>query len=126
MRLETTLWLRKAEGDFRVARHVLAVTDEPVYEAVSFHAQQCVEKYLKACLIEWEIPFPNSHNLSLLLRLLVPRQPLWAGYLPQMLILTAYAVAPRYPPEDVDLETATESLQIATHLRSLFREALGV
>ncbi|MBY0525833.1 MAG: HEPN domain-containing protein [Gemmataceae bacterium] len=42
-------------------------------EAVCFHAQQCVEKYLKAILVYRSIPFPKSHNIRVLMAL-VPRR----------------------------------------------------
>lgn len=47
MKRETKEWVSKAEGDWRVAQREMAATD-PVNDAVCFHAQQCVEKYLTA------------------------------------------------------------------------------
>lgn len=44
-------WIAKAEGDFRTAQRELAATEAPNYDAVAFHAQQCIEKLLKALLI---------------------------------------------------------------------------
>lgn len=46
----TIEWADKAEGDFATAQRELDAADHPNYDAVCFHAQQCVEKYLKACL----------------------------------------------------------------------------
>jgi hypothetical protein len=50
----TSEWADKAEGGFATAQRELNVPDHPNYDAVCFHAQQCVEKYLKACLQEGE------------------------------------------------------------------------
>jgi HEPN domain-containing protein len=41
-------WIAKAEGDFRTASRELVVVDRPNYDAVCFHAQQCIEKLMKA------------------------------------------------------------------------------
>jgi HEPN domain-containing protein len=43
----TQEWIDKAEGDFRTATREIQVTQDPSYDGVCFHAQQCVEKYLK-------------------------------------------------------------------------------
>lgn len=40
----TKEWIEKAEGDYKVAARERR-TKLPVYEAVCFHAQQCIEKY---------------------------------------------------------------------------------
>jgi HEPN domain-containing protein len=49
---------QKADGDYT---KFLAQASAPVYDAICFHAQQCVEKYLKAWLQEANIAFrPRS------------------------------------------------------------------
>src|SRR2546421_5742031 len=40
------------EGDFATAQRELGAIQDPNYDAVCFHAQQCAEKYLKAFLQE--------------------------------------------------------------------------
>lgn len=44
-------WLDKAEGDYRVAKRELRAAERPNYDAVCYHAQQCVEKLMKAVLV---------------------------------------------------------------------------
>lgn len=98
----TREWVEKAEGDFATARRELRVRQAPNYDAVCFHAQQCAEKYLKACLQEADIPFGRTHNLLALLGLLLPVEPVletWRSYL--------------------------RALADATRLREVFHEALG-
>lgn len=46
----TAEWLDKAEGDFAVMERESRVRRNPAHDIACFHAQQCVEKYLKARL----------------------------------------------------------------------------
>jgi HEPN domain-containing protein len=75
MKQITQEWVDKAEGDFATAQRELQVQEMPNYDAVCFHSQQCVEKYLKACLQEENIAFNRIHDLSRLLDLLLPVEP---------------------------------------------------
>ncbi len=55
----------------------MAATEFPNYDAVCFHAQQCVEKYLKARLADGEVAFPKLHDLGALLNFVLPLEPSW-------------------------------------------------
>jgi predicted nucleotidyltransferase len=44
-------WVVKAEHDLRNAEHTLTLEEDCPLDTVAFHAQQCVEKYLKALLV---------------------------------------------------------------------------
>ena len=44
------LWIIKADHDLKTAKDEIAAND-PATDTVCFHAQQCVEKYLKAYLV---------------------------------------------------------------------------
>jgi HEPN domain-containing protein len=68
----TREWVDKAVGDFATAERESQVKNDPSYDAVCFHAQQCAEKYLKARLQEANIFFGKTHDLSTLLDLLLP------------------------------------------------------
>lgn len=58
-------WLIKANNDLKVAEHELKMPlEERVTEAVCFHSQQAVEKFLKAYLITQNIAFGKTHNLE--------------------------------------------------------------
>lgn len=60
MRKETEEWLRIAHEEYQAAR---ALIKEDLYRMVCYHAQQTVEKLLKAILTEHEIEFSRTHNL---------------------------------------------------------------
>ena len=73
MRPITQEWVTKAEGDADVAAALWQMAD-PVYDAICFHAQQCVEKYCKAWLVERGINFPRTHDLEALAKQCLPSQ----------------------------------------------------
>lgn len=61
--------LSKAADDLYVARQLAADAGAPLW-ILGFHAQQAVEKSLKAVLALRGIEFPRTHNLAMLLELL--------------------------------------------------------
>jgi len=111
MKQITSEWIGKAESDFATAQRELAATVHPNYDAVCFHAQQCIEKYLKAFLQEGEIPFPRTHDLSQLLTLAVSIESGWTSMAADLNVLSAFAVEYRYPGDSADLDEATEAFQ---------------
>ncbi len=108
----TPEWIDKAESDYRVAMRELGVRDDPSYDAVCFHAQQCAEKYLKACLQEHVIPFERSHNLVYLLDLLLPVEPQWEHLHEALQQLTEFAVEIRYPGTGAELHHARWAMEM--------------
>jgi HEPN domain-containing protein len=76
--LPTTIeWVAKAEGDFDVVMLLIRSRKPSRYDSICFHCQQCVEKYLKACLTESSRRFPKTHDLMTLVDLAAPIQPAW-------------------------------------------------
>ena len=57
-------WLRHARSDLALAK--TAATQNVLRETLSFHAQQAAEKSLKSLLVLHGIPFPRTHNLTIL------------------------------------------------------------
>ena len=56
-------WFEKAEADYRTAAREIKAADGPNFDAVCFHAQQCVEKLMKGLLIHRGIVPPRTHDL---------------------------------------------------------------
>jgi len=52
-------WVQKAENDLKNAVKTLKMGEGCPTDTVCFHAQQCVEKYLKAFLVSRDIDFPR-------------------------------------------------------------------
>ncbi len=122
----TQEWIIKAEGDFVVAAQIMRRRKQRVYDAACFHAQQAVEKYFKACLCEAGIVFPKTHDLVALLKLLLPREPLWVTFLPNAQLLVDYAVDFRYPGDTATLAEARLALKNCKSIRREVRSSLGL
>ena len=91
-------WLSKAEDDLTVAEHEMATPeDERVTDAVCFHCQQAVEKYLKTYLIRCNVDFGKTHNLEYLLELCSKQDEEFSAI--EVSNLTFYAVEVLYPGE---------------------------
>jgi HEPN domain-containing protein len=93
-----SVWIRKADGDLRAAE-VLAAnvpTDGAIREAVGFHCQQAVEKYVKALLTFYQVEFPKTHEIKKLLLLLGTVNPAAADALDGTHWLTPFGVDVRY------------------------------
>jgi HEPN domain-containing protein len=63
MKPTTREWVKKAENDFKVASLILRRRKDVVPDAACFFCQQCIEKYLKARLLEAGITFPRTLEL---------------------------------------------------------------
>ena len=119
----TLEWVRKAEGDYTVAEQVQK-SENPVHDAICFHAQQCIEKYLKAWLQEANIPFTRTHDLQKLLALIVPTLPIWQTWQPDFSVLSKHAVDPRYPGKFATAEDTAYAMHICDEVRRAVREQL--
>ena len=122
----TLEWVQKAEGDFASAQRELRARKSPNYDAACFHAQQCVEKYLKARLQEAEIPFSKTHDLVVLLDLAIPMEPLWDDFRYSLRVLNSFAVEFRYPGQSADKDAARQAINICKSVRKIIRQGLGL
>ncbi len=120
-------WLIKANNDLKVAENELKMPlEERVTEAVCFHSQQAVEKFLKAYLITKNIEFGKTHNLEYLLELCIKVdldfKEIDVGN------LTFYAVEVRYPNEFYIPTTkeAEECIKIARKVKEFVLSKLKV
>ncbi len=81
-------------------------TGHALYDAVCFHAQQCVEKYLNALLQENGTIFPRTHNLVELLDLGEQEMTELLPFASDMNTLTREAVEVPYPGKSAEEEEA--------------------
>jgi HEPN domain-containing protein len=122
----TREWVRKAENDFKVAMQILRRRKGIVPDAACFFCQQCVEKYLKARLVEAGVPFPRSHDLLQLLKLCTQIEPLWSAYASMVDAMTDFAVDFRYPGHSATFRQAKLALKHCRSLRAEVRRSLGL
>lgn len=118
-------WVGKAENDLKNAAYTLQMGKECTTDTVCFHAQQCVEKYLKALLVLKGIDFPKTHDVSRIVALLtsslsIDLTPEEQGR------LTSYATVTRYPGEyeAISLAEARKAVRIARRVRKEIRTYL--
>jgi HEPN domain-containing protein len=126
MKQATTEWIAKAEGDFGTLGREARVKTAPNYDAVCFHAQQCAEKYLKACLCESGTHVPRTHDLVRLLEALGASMPALEDLREDLSILTGAGVRFRYPGESADRAIAGKSARRCRKIRLAIRKALGL
>ena len=121
----TLEWTQKAEGDYASAQW-LQQAPNPTHDSICFHAQQCIEKYLKAWLQEANLPFPRTHDLEELLALIVQAIPDWNSWQADFQVLTAHAVDFRYPGKSATASDTLHAMQICDQVRRAIRASLGL
>lgn len=118
-------WVQKAENDLKTADLTLKAGRAAPTDTICFHAQQCVEKYLKAVLVAQDIEFERIHHITSLVALLP--EAIRPDLTPdEQILLTDYAVAIRYPgePESVSLAEARRAVDVARRVRTQVRSHL--
>ena len=118
-------WVEKAENDLKAAAHTLRLGRDCPTDTVCFHAQQCVEKYLKALLALHSIPFSKTHSIRALMGGL-PDSCRPSLALAEQERLSDYAVGTRYPGdyEPISLQEARRAVALARRVRSHARRLL--
>lgn len=118
-------WADYADEDLRLAVHALQIEEGCPCRLIAYHAQQCVEKYLKAFLVMCGVDFPYTHNIGRLLELFAEHSgPV--GEIESADELTPYAITTRYPGEDEEVsnEEAINAVEIAKRVRNVIRAEL--
>jgi HEPN domain-containing protein len=118
-------WVIKAENDLKTASYILKMSKGCPTDTVCFHAQQCVEKYLKAFLVVKGIDFPRIHDIEHLVSLLPGN--VWLKLsIQEQRRLTTYATVIRYPGdyEPLQIAEAKESVKLARRVRKEIRDLM--
>ena len=117
-------WVAKADNDLQAARLSLRAGKECPTDTVCFHAQQVIEKYIKALLTARNIPFPKTHSIRKLMQLLpaAERFPLSEDEQDR---LTEYATTARYPGwGEISMHECRHAVAVASRVRSEIRRLL--
>ena len=107
-------WIKKAEHDLTTASVVLENKPD-VTDTVCFHAQQCVEKALKAYLTLADVHVEKTHDLAYLLDRCSAILPRFEEIRQHARALTDYAVEVRYVDDwrDIPWEEARSAVGLA-------------
>jgi len=122
---EASPWVKFAEEDYTMASLSLR-RKTPLTNGACFHAQQYVEKYLKAILVLQQRPFPRTHDLRLLSNLCTQSGVLVEINEEVLDLLSSYALRARYPGDVPTLEEARDALRITRIMRRFARKWLGI
>ncbi len=104
-RHQAVVLLRKAEGDVRAAACLCKDSSISVW-TIGFHAQQAVEKALKAVLIKHGIQYPFTHDIETLTDMMVKHGLRMPPEFSELSCLTLFGALFRYEDEGWGL-TAT-------------------
>ena len=97
MKNDFTEWILKAEEDFTACKALLNI-ESPPFSVICYHAQQTIEKYIKAYLTFKEIEFRKTHDIIILLdEYCIPVCDEFNGIKEDAIILSDYSVNTRYP-----------------------------
>jgi HEPN domain-containing protein len=119
---EVSEWIARAEQDFLAATQL----DPDVTAAVVCSlCHQCIEKYLKALMIQRGLAPSRIHDLIALARGAADVEPAVKQLEPQLAVLNPYAVDVRYPGLTTTSSDAEVALIIMQQLRTDLRNLLG-
>ncbi|MGD0113502.1 MAG: HEPN domain-containing protein [Armatimonadota bacterium] len=118
-------WLRYARSDLAVAGQVRL--DDVLAETLCFHAQQAVEKSIKAVLVSVGVEFPKTHNIEHLVDML-PAAVRRCPELQAVGWLTVYATILRYPGAQgtASVEKLREAVRLAEAVLAWASAIVGV
>jgi HEPN domain-containing protein len=120
-------WLVKAFEDYTAMKMLLQSTQkEFITSAICFHAQQFVEKLLKAFLTYHDVPFSKTHILEVLKQKCLEIDDTFQNL--EFKNLSQYAIEIRYP--DVfylpTIEEANECVKLAEDVKDFILKKLGL
>jgi HEPN domain-containing protein len=118
MNEKVKLWLIKAFEDYFSMKSLIGSSlMEYITSIVCFHAQQMVEKLLKAFLTYHNVKFPKTHNLEILMEKCLELDEEFQKI--RFKNLSMYAVEIRYPEEFYipSIEERNECVEIALQVK---------
>lgn len=117
-------WLFRANEDLAVIDHLIQTDPQAYPSTICFHAQQAVEKYLKALLAWKGVDFPRTHDVDFLLAECRKINP---GQFDQIDLksLTDFGVTIRYP-DDFYVPDLSETRYYAQVAREIGAIVLGL
>ncbi len=97
-------WIDAARLDLEAAE-LLSEKKERFNKLVVYHSQQCIEKYLKAYCIHFNLPIQKTHSLEILIKSLLIYDHKLHEFLEDAISLSDLAFNSRYPDDFEDWKT---------------------
>lgn len=114
-------WLNRADEDFLMAQSAIR-RKKPLTYGATFHAQQCVEKIIKAILLSRNIDFPRIHDLAALGHLCEQSGLILPLSEDSLELLSGYGVEARYPGMELSIEDAKMAVGFARTMKVFSRK----
>ncbi|MCP9774371.1 HEPN domain-containing protein [Cyanobium sp. WAJ14-Wanaka] len=118
-------WIAKAEGDWEWTDVDITQIRSRMRDGYVYHLQQCIEKLMKARLLQLGQTFRKTHDLVGLSFALHAVDPAWSWDEDELEDLTESGVMNRYPGFDTSIEELEELKEIASRLRQALLLRLG-
>lgn len=121
------LWFKKAGSDFKTIENNLKSEDPPT-DAICFHSQQAIEKYVKAALIYFGKHITKTHDLVSLLTSVSEHISELDAFEDEFHEISRYGVEVRYPDSfyEPTLEEAKKSYEIALKIKDIILEKIKI
>ncbi|MFN9694927.1 MAG: HEPN domain-containing protein [Synechococcaceae cyanobacterium] len=110
-------WIAKAEGDWDWTEVDLGLITFRMRDGYVYNRQRCVEKLMKARLLQLGQTFRKTHDLAALSQLLQLSDPAWSRDEDELEDLKESGVMNRYPGFDTSTQELLELKEIAGSLR---------
>jgi HEPN domain-containing protein len=123
MKTITVDWLKSARNDLETIDAILCKAS--LAAVVAFHAQQCVEKCLKAVLEEFDIDVGKTHNLLTLKAAVEHKHPIDLDE-DTLSLLNKLYIDSRYPGDFGLLPSGAPTQEDAREFASFAREAMEI
>jgi len=121
---EAQALLRVAEQDWKTVELLAQHTDAPV-SSLCFHAQQYLEKVMKAVLVSNAVIFRRTHDLEVLAALLAEKEITLPLSIDQLKQLNPFAVTLRYGEVDFPLLDVPKVLEMMHNARVWVEKHIG-
>jgi HEPN domain-containing protein len=119
----TQEWVKKAENDFIVTLRE-SNAKNPIFDAICYHSQQSVEKYIKSVMQENEVQINKTHDLVYLVDRIMTEIPEMKQLMLGLTELNSWAVEVRYPGVEATKTEADSALETAKEIRKIIRDYL--
>ncbi len=113
------VWMQYADVDMQFAR--FGLSQRELHKTAAYHAQQAIEKAMKAMCVMKQVGFDKTHDLARLLNTVESLDPDFAEKWRHLSRVTQYAIIARYP---VDILEYAISPPEAVELAEQFMKAV--